>query len=400
MSLDFTPLSDDQLIELLRAGFQEASQRGVAVAAAVQSAMLSEAEKVEIAHDAARIEAERLRQDEARRIAAEAAEKVRQQAEAQKSQSEAAEQERLWALKNALSVRITDILDLQGVEVNLWIKEGEKRVYINVPNSRDSLVDYYHTGNSRKAPGTLEIARPHNKHRDEIRAFCEQIISGWKSLRHPCNATSDAFKARRKAEAEAATLAKAAETERKRLEAEEAYRAAQAARIERQEKLRALLGGQPILVKRGVRVQPQVEYRSSSHPDGYQQADNGRRTLVVVRPTEGSNAILLCTITVDSTMDRNRPLTNPGKLLAGKRLTDQAVTLDALPSEIAEWFDAEERAALAVAADLPEVPRDEIAIRFATDRTDPDSYFNELRSYWKGAEHTDRRNSAPQPVSA
>ena len=59
--MDFTPLTDDQLVELIRAACSEAVKRGAACAAAAQGAYLGEAEKAQIARDAAAREAEKLR---------------------------------------------------------------------------------------------------------------------------------------------------------------------------------------------------------------------------------------------------------------------------------------------------------------------------------------------------
>ena len=89
--LDFSELTDDQLLQLLRAGFEEAGRRNPAVAAAIRAAGLDEVEKVRIAAAAAESEAARLRALERERIAREATEKVRRENAANETVARAAE---------------------------------------------------------------------------------------------------------------------------------------------------------------------------------------------------------------------------------------------------------------------------------------------------------------------
>jgi len=87
-NLDFSVLTDDQLLSLIRAALAEAVERGAAITAAAQSVYLDAAEKMEIARQAAEREAAILRAKERERIAREAAERVRQQAEAEKTRAQ------------------------------------------------------------------------------------------------------------------------------------------------------------------------------------------------------------------------------------------------------------------------------------------------------------------------
>ena len=82
-NLDFSALTDDQLVGLLRAILQEAIRRSPAVVAAVRAASLDEQEKIQIAKESADREAAKIRASERERIAKEAAEAVRKQAAAQ-----------------------------------------------------------------------------------------------------------------------------------------------------------------------------------------------------------------------------------------------------------------------------------------------------------------------------
>lgn len=91
--LDFTELTDDQLIGLLRAVLRECVARGGAVGAAAHAAGLDEAERARIAEEAAEREAAKLRAQERERIAKEAAEEVRLRRQAQEAAARAAQAE-------------------------------------------------------------------------------------------------------------------------------------------------------------------------------------------------------------------------------------------------------------------------------------------------------------------
>lgn len=80
--LDFSALSDDQLLGLVRAALREIVQRSPALSEAARSAMLDEHERATIAAHATDREAARLRALERARVATEAAARVRAEHEA------------------------------------------------------------------------------------------------------------------------------------------------------------------------------------------------------------------------------------------------------------------------------------------------------------------------------
>jgi len=194
--LDFSSLSDDQLVELIRAALREAVRRGSAVEAAVRSAGLEESEKARIAQAAARKEAERIAREEADRVAREAAERVRREAEKKQEQAAIDKAAKL----RALAVRARELFGNGWPEfsVSIWSKAGDKRVYIQCGFDQ-KFCTYYHTGNARTAPGTIEIAewavRERAKAlgieeaaaRAEVKEFCESLCRGWESLRLDVN---------------------------------------------------------------------------------------------------------------------------------------------------------------------------------------------------------------------
>lgn len=191
--LDFTVLTDDQLVTLIREALREAVRRGSAVATAAESAGLEEAERARIARDAAAREADRMRAEEARRVAEQAAVDARaaaEQAKAQRLRDLAAEARSLFGS------------DQPEFTVSTWEKNGDKRVYVG-HGYGSNWVEYYHTGNARTAPGTLKltiggIAADLAKHLDvpvaeakeRIKQFCTKVAS-WSNLRlevNPSNA--------------------------------------------------------------------------------------------------------------------------------------------------------------------------------------------------------------------
>jgi hypothetical protein len=88
--LDFSALTDDQLVGLFRALLREAASRNPALQAAMQGAMLDEGEKAKIQREAADREAMKIRAQERERVARESAEAVRRQHEAQEKAAQAA----------------------------------------------------------------------------------------------------------------------------------------------------------------------------------------------------------------------------------------------------------------------------------------------------------------------
>jgi hypothetical protein len=84
-ALDFSALSDDQLLTLIRAALREAADRHPAVAAAAEAATLDEAERIKIMSEAGEREAAALRAKEREKLAREAAEAVRAKHAAEQS---------------------------------------------------------------------------------------------------------------------------------------------------------------------------------------------------------------------------------------------------------------------------------------------------------------------------
>lgn len=179
--IDFTGLTDDQLVTLIQAACAEAVNRGTAVEAAARSAMLSEAEKAQIAAQAAQAEAERIRKAEEESIAREAAEQVRREASRQQIADKQANESKRWAQLKGVAMQMQELFNRVKLEVHVWEKAGDVRVYIQVEGDFDKKrAVYYATGNSSKAPGKLETTssdatRSLKDFRPEIKTLCEKL---------------------------------------------------------------------------------------------------------------------------------------------------------------------------------------------------------------------------------
>jgi hypothetical protein len=222
-NLDFSALTDDQLVGLVRSALQEAVNRNPAVHAAAQAAVLDEAEaakvRVEAAEKEARIqrakqreaiaaaEAARVRAANAGAVAAAEAEKKRAEEEAKRVEMEAqrlaglAEEEKvrkLWEYKTDLDRRLGQLIrGDRSMTVQVWLRGSDKRVYIQYDYD-DKLVTYYHTGNARDKPGKLwlggdaELAVKYGTAtREQILALCVELCGKWNTFEHTTEPTAE-----------------------------------------------------------------------------------------------------------------------------------------------------------------------------------------------------------------
>lgn len=214
MDLDFSQLSDDQLIQLIRLALQEAVSRHPAVEAAARAALLDEHEKVRIRNESAEREAAKLRAQERERIAKEAAEQVRRQqepvdAERKKAEGEAErrrveeagkaaareiaqreQEEKEWLRKAAL------LVNLKPSEITLCevpSRDKKDRVVVNKGSSkyeRSHLVDW-------TKDGTISTSRSLVSNKPQLVELCASFTA-WAWVAHketnPANPKSRSFK--------------------------------------------------------------------------------------------------------------------------------------------------------------------------------------------------------------
>ena len=173
--LDFSELSDDQLLTLIRAAVREAVDRHPGLKAAVEAAMLDEAERARIYQQATEREAAALRAAERERVAAEAAERVRREHAVQQAginqlrAANAAEEarakaERLVEIKRRWLERAAAVVDLPPKELSIAYINTHygKRVLINRGGryERDHLSDWNQDSGVIKTTKTLMAKKP------------------------------------------------------------------------------------------------------------------------------------------------------------------------------------------------------------------------------------------------
>ena len=161
MDLDFSGLTDDQLIGLIRAACGEARSRGNATEAAARNVYLDEVERARIARAAELLAGERLRNEEAQRVAKEAEDRVRRDADQKKIDDVAAGEVTLWARRKGIAQAFDAAgWDVRGDQLVVWLSASkEKRVFLqkNVYGAA-SWATLYVTGNKRQAPGSAEYS--------------------------------------------------------------------------------------------------------------------------------------------------------------------------------------------------------------------------------------------------
>jgi hypothetical protein len=190
MTLDFSGLTDDQLIALIREALQEAASRTLACKTAAQTVLFDEAEKARIAQEAVAQEAERIRREEAERIAREAAEAARRRLEAEQSRAQADKQKAIWEEKDRIAERFQELLGLPyAVTLQVWTKgvysttRKDKRIYVSAGKDHSDEVEYYHEGNAKQRPGSIKVLKKHKEREPEIKAACEEICKKWENLK-------------------------------------------------------------------------------------------------------------------------------------------------------------------------------------------------------------------------
>ena len=174
--LDFSALSDDQLLGLIRAALREITTRSPALSEAAHAAMLDEHERVGIAKEAGDREAARLRALERSRVAEEAAARVRAdrdaaertanagraQAAAEKARTDAQASEergRAWLRRAAALVE----KDPGAISIMVLNTGFGRRVLINDGNNRyerDHLVDWNASHGGIKTTQALVRRKP------------------------------------------------------------------------------------------------------------------------------------------------------------------------------------------------------------------------------------------------
>jgi hypothetical protein len=184
--IDFSGLSDEQLLQLLTEAMAEAMNRGEVVRLAAQDAVLSTEEKLQIQQRVAAQYAERKLQEERQRVEREAEEKHK----AKELKQQAEKTETLWSARAAIVAAIRQWGYDGDFEINIWSSGADRRVYFQktVSSGRRGFTAewkfcLYVTGNNYQAPGAF-IGEGANCWFDDkqelLQAFLLEVANAWK----------------------------------------------------------------------------------------------------------------------------------------------------------------------------------------------------------------------------
>lgn len=177
--MDFTLVSDDQLLQLLKLAMAEALERGGAVRVAAQQEVLDTQERAQIEREVAeklRLEKE---ERERRRIKEEAEAKFR----AEENKKQAAATETTWACKAAIAQAMKEWGYKGKFELNIWSRGADRRVYFQLDRKGTWKFCLYLTGNSTHPPMDFEGEGAEcwfDDKQKELKALLALIAKHWK----------------------------------------------------------------------------------------------------------------------------------------------------------------------------------------------------------------------------
>lgn len=180
MDLDFSQLNDEQVTSLLHAVIDESISRGLRMT-------LTELERASVVFAASELEAARIREGEARRLAREASERLRRDEEEKRIDEARDKERRLWALKKGVALAVIPLLGA-GMTVNAWIdgSSKERRLFIGRGFGKNRVV-FHITGNRRNPPGSIDLDDDLCPRRAEIVRLCAAIAAVWTQTKIDCD---------------------------------------------------------------------------------------------------------------------------------------------------------------------------------------------------------------------
>lgn len=185
--IDFSELSDDQLVGLIRAACAEAVCRGAGVASAARDAYVTEVDRARVVREATSQEAERLRKLEEERIAADAAAAVRLAAEREKAATAAEREATLWARRRGIALALqASSYDPTGDQVVVWRSGShEKRVFLQErAYGGRTYATLYVTGNAKHAPDSVQFtAGLTARQKTDVAAILRAVAAEWDAMK-------------------------------------------------------------------------------------------------------------------------------------------------------------------------------------------------------------------------
>ena len=181
--MDFSSLTDDQLLQLLKGAIAEAISRGGAMKAAAEGEVLSAKERAQIEFQVAENLRLQREEEERQRVAKEAEARLREAELAKKAETV----ESTWAVK-AAAVEAIRRWGYKGTfHLTIWQREEDRRVYFQETKyggKRDWKWTLYLTGNRYHPPGDFEGAGPGSWFDDKVESlerFLYEVTKSWKT---------------------------------------------------------------------------------------------------------------------------------------------------------------------------------------------------------------------------
>ena len=184
--MDFSNITDDQLLQLIKAVMAEAVCRGVAIAKAASDIHEDAAEELRIKAEVAAKYAQEKEEQRLREIER----KAEAEAEAEKRQKEQEKIAKSWAHKSAviaafisemrkLAPRWADQME-KGFDMNLWGRGSDVRLYIQEGTRDGWEVIVYLGGNQYNPPGAIENLGNNEFAKKAVLNFAQYFQSQWK----------------------------------------------------------------------------------------------------------------------------------------------------------------------------------------------------------------------------
>ncbi len=177
--MDFTSVSDDQLLQLLKLAMAEAIDRGGAVRVAAEQEVVSAQERAEIERKVTArllLEKEEL---ERKRIKEQAEARFR----AEENKKQAAATETTWSQKAATAKAIKEWGYEGKFELNIWSSGADRRVYFQLDRKGTWKFCLYLTGNAYHPPMDFEGEGADcwfDDKQKELKALLALIAQHWK----------------------------------------------------------------------------------------------------------------------------------------------------------------------------------------------------------------------------
>lgn len=194
--MDFSKLTDDQLLQLIQEALAEAVSRGVTVATRVKDAYVDAQEAAQIKAEAFRKAAELAEERERSRLKEQARREALAAVAAQEQKDEIDKTKALWEKKKAIAIALEEWGLREDWQINIWSRGADRRVYVDGGGDHSWAwkICFYVSGNSYHPPGAIDVEGKKLLDKDnpllkgeekweEFKSFLAAVAQKWQSLK-------------------------------------------------------------------------------------------------------------------------------------------------------------------------------------------------------------------------